>query len=336
LDINAGGGNDSVQGGSGDDTLNGGSGNDTVDGGAGADTLSGGFEADVFVVDDGCDLITDFDVFSGVGDALTFNNDFVDLTAFYNATTLAAWNAANPGQTYTTALGLLRADQADGTLDEAGNLRIQNFGSSVAASTLNAENTGVVCFTTGTAIRTPKGDVLIEHLRVGDLVSTLDNGPQPIRWIGATTLDTPTLRANPQLRPGLIKRNVLDNSRDLLVSPQHGMLLGRDHLARAKHLAGTRSGIRIAHGKRQVTYVHMLFDAHQIIFAEDAPSESFYPGPWALKTLSPDALHGLNMAMPNLTTDLSSSEIARDYGPSVRPYLRRRHHLKVQRPLSCV
>ncbi|MCF6444127.1 Hint domain-containing protein [Nereida sp. MMG025] len=59
-------------------------------------------------------------------------------------------------------------------------------GTSVAqfssAASLNA--VGIPCFTSGTFIQTPRGQRLIDHLRVGDLVSTCDNGPQPIRWIG--------------------------------------------------------------------------------------------------------------------------------------------------------
>ena len=43
---------------------------------------------------------------------------------------------------------------------------------------------GVVCFTTGTLIATPEGDCAVEALQVGDLVSTVDRGAQPILWIG--------------------------------------------------------------------------------------------------------------------------------------------------------
>ncbi|MBL9056263.1 MAG: Hint domain-containing protein, partial [Rhodobacteraceae bacterium] len=42
-----------------------------------------------------------------------------------------------------------------------------------------------ICFLRGTRITTPDGPRAIEDLAEGDLVTTLDHGPQPIRWIGS-------------------------------------------------------------------------------------------------------------------------------------------------------
>jgi hypothetical protein len=95
------------------------------------------------------------------------------------------------------------------------------------------------------------------------------------------------LIANEELRPVLITEGTLGNTRDLLVSRQHGVMIGPDHLVRAIHLARDVPGVRIAHGKREVTYVHLFFAQHEIVFAEGIASESFYPGPTALRMLSP-------------------------------------------------
>ncbi|WP_170151169.1 Hint domain-containing protein [Sulfitobacter guttiformis] len=35
----------------------------------------------------------------------------------------------------------------------------------------------MICFTFGTLIRTPRSDVLIDDLRAGNWVTTMDNGP---------------------------------------------------------------------------------------------------------------------------------------------------------------
>ena len=42
----------------------------------------------------------------------------------------------------------------------------------------------VYCFAEGSRLRTPGGEIRVERLSVGDMVDTLDHGPQAIRWIG--------------------------------------------------------------------------------------------------------------------------------------------------------
>lgn len=156
--ITAGGGADYVHGGSGSDSLSGGDGQDTLHGGSGSDTLTGGQGGDTFIATGNADLITDFDATTNVGDGNAGNNDFVDLSSFYNETTLAAWNAANPSNTFATPLEWLRADIGDdGVLQQAGGLRIKVGGLAVDGNLLNLENTNVVCFAAGTRITTPSG-----------------------------------------------------------------------------------------------------------------------------------------------------------------------------------
>ncbi len=151
------------------------------------------------------------------------------------------------------------------------------------------ENVRTVCFTRGTRILCAGGEKPVEQLRAGDLVQTRDDGLQPIRWIGNTTV--PALR---HLAPVRIAAGTLGNRRTLTVSPQHRMLLTGlvpdllfgepEVLAPAAALAnGTR--IRRVVGGR-VQYFHMLFDRHQIVFAEGAPSESFLPGAEGMQALA--------------------------------------------------
>lgn len=312
------GSNDFLEGGTGDDTLLGGGGRDTLIGGSGMDILVGGSGADIFIVS-GADTIADFDAVTGVSGNDNLDNDFVDLSAYYNATTLAAWNTANPSNQYNTALDWLRADQADGILQSAEGLQIMNSGVEVNANLLNFENTAV-CFVAGTRLATAKGNRPIEKLRLGDLVQTADHGLQPIRWIGSMTV-----AAMGDLAPILIAAGALGNKRDLLVSPLHRMMLsgwqvellfGEDEvLAAAKMLVNDEAILPVP--MAQVTYYHLMFDTHEVVFAEGAPAESFHPGAEGFDALGDAARAEICAQFPLLALGDFSA-----YGPSARRSLR--------------
>lgn len=318
--ISAGGGDDLVNGGSSNDTIDGGTGDDTIDGGTGNDRLTGGTGDDtfVYVAGQGADTITDFGNDTGTaddGDAT--NNDFIDLTNFYNASSLAAVNGADTdaNNDFKHALEMLKADQADGTLDgiiggvnysaylSGINLKLQLGGAAIASTELTAETTGVVCFGAGTLITTMRGAVPIEYLLPGDKVLTMDNGYKQVRWLGNRTV-----RATGKNAPIHIPAGALGNERDLVVSPNHRMwlrsaeaeLLLGDHevLVPAKFLVGF-FGISQQRGGL-IGYHHMLFDQHEIVFAEGCASESFHPGVQALDTLEEAARDEILELFPEL------------------------------------
>jgi hypothetical protein len=175
------------------------------------------------------------------------------------------------------------------------------------------------CFVVGTLIRTPRGEVPVESLRPGDLVETRDHGPQPVRWVGQRTLPGNGIFAPVRFAP-----EALGGRRPLFVSPQHRMLLddGRlelmfaasDLLASACHLVNGDT-VRVA-PRIQVTYVHLLFDRHEIIFAEGLPTESFHPGAEGVRGFGPETRQELLALFPEL------EDISAQYGPCARPVLR--------------
>ena len=305
---------DYLDGGSCDDKIFGGGDNDTLLGDAGSYTLYSGDGNDVLDGGAGRDLITDFGAgnFDPIDDDNT-NNDFVDLTAFYNETTLAAWNAAYPGNTCGNPLAWLRADQADGVLREAGGLRIQNGGVAVVNTELTKDSTGVVCFASGTLIRISLGEVPVEELNC-DLhsVLTADCGYLPLRWSGGRKLSASDLRHYPNLRPIRILAGALGPccpEQDLIVSPQHRILVGSrivenmssapTALVAARHQTDV-PGIAIADDLDEIEYWHFLFDDHQLVWSNGAISESLYTGKEALKTLVPAARQEVFALFPEL------------------------------------
>lgn len=156
----------------------------------------------------------------------------------------------------------------------------------------NIQSGMVVCFTRGTRILTPVGEVPVETLQVGMLVTTLNSGDCKIRRIIRRKLNASSVpqRHKPVEFPAGSLGNGLPH-RALAVSPQHKMLLkvpGRKHadhvLAPAKGLGHLTSVERRTQGQT-LEYYHLVFDRHEVVFSEGVASESFFPGPVALRSL---------------------------------------------------
>ncbi|MEM7746477.1 MAG: Hint domain-containing protein [Pseudomonadota bacterium] len=178
------------------------------------------------------------------------------------------------------------------------------------------------CFSAGTLIATLGGDLPVESLRPGTMVLTRDQGPQPVLWIGGRTLHFPG--ALPSQKPLAFKAGSLgpnQPARDLIVSPQHRILRpdpsrSGEVLVPAKALLGLR-GVRVMKGKRSVTYVSVLMARHQILAANGAWVESFYPGPVAMDLITPQHRREIANLIPGLQADVIEA-----YGPPARPLLR--------------
>lgn len=135
-----------------------------------------------------------------------------------------------------------------------------------------------VYFTRGTHITLASGaQRRIEDLKVGDAVLTRDAGIQKLRWIGQSTV-----RAVGEFAPIRIRAGTLHNENDLLVSPDHRLFIyqrsdalgagRRELLVRARHLVNGDSVVQEDGGF--VDYFQLLFDAHQIIYAEGIAAET--------------------------------------------------------------
>lgn len=200
-----------------------------------------------------------------------------------------------------------------------------------------------VCFCQGTLILTARGPVAVEALCVGDQVMTRDNGLQPLRWIGSKALDGDQLRLFAGLRPVRIRAGALGldmPTRDLHVSQQHRVLVSSriaerifgqpEVLVAAKHLIGL-PGIEIDARFAAVTYYHLLFDRHEVIFSEGAQTESLFTGPEALKAVDAPARAEIVALFPALAGDDPDRQPARQIGGGNRArQLARRHALNDQ------
>ena len=187
-----------------------------------------------------------------------------------------------------------------------------------------ADSAGVICFTPSTLIRTPGGDRRVEDLVPGDLVLTRDAGPQEIRWISGQYISGARLHAMPHLRPVRLRNDALGLGRpegDLLVSPDHKVLVSGPRaqdmyncdevLVAAKDMVNDLN-IIVDHGVRDLRYIHLMFERHQILWAAGVPCESYHPADADLRKLDP-----LDRAqLGKIASDVLSDPYS--YGPHAR------------------
>ena len=169
----------------------------------------------------------------------------------------------------------------------------------------------VPCFTPGTLIATPQGEKPVESLKPGDRVLTRDNGLQEIRWMGSCRLTAEDLRQAPRMRPVRIRSGVLDHGlpeSDIVVSPWHRILIQSDRAARffgenevlsaAGHLTAM-AGVEVLN-VTSVTYIHFMFDQHQVVLSNGFWTESFHPDHRAVQGLGDRQRRELFELFPDL------------------------------------
>jgi hypothetical protein len=236
--------------------------------------------------------------------------------------------AVTAGSIVTLATGQQIQLNADGTttIIGDGNTEDVSFTYTIENAAGNTD-TGLVllnmvpCFVAGTLIETAEGPMPVEVLEPGDLVATADNGMQPLRWIGQRTV-----AATGKMAPVEIDANTFGSHARLRVSPLHRILV-RDTMAEllfgeaevliaAKELVNDRS-VRVREGG-EVTYVHLLFDAHEIVVSNGLESESFLPGGQITNLFEEEAVAEICTLFPELDPETGDG-----YSPAARRILRK-------------
>ncbi|MEM7733490.1 MAG: Hint domain-containing protein [Pseudomonadota bacterium] len=195
----------------------------------------------------------------------------------------------------------------------AGNsLETQDQGGSYFEQT-NPDPDNVTCFVNGTRIETEDGPVSVEDLTPGMRVRTLEGRFAPLRMVLSRRITRGDMVANEALRPIRISAGSLGQGiphRDVLVSRQHRMLVtspitqrmfGRDGALVAAIRLTDIPGVFVDLPDGDIEYFHLLFDEHEVIFADGAPSESFFLGEVALRTLPSDSRREISLVFPDLT-----------------------------------
>ncbi|MFD1157874.1 Hint domain-containing protein [Roseovarius aestuarii] len=176
----------------------------------------------------------------------------------------------------------------------------------------------ITCFTPGTGIATKNGAKLVEQLRQGDRILTRDRGFQPVRWIGKRQVSFSAALHKRDALPVMIRADALGAGRperDIIVSPRHRILTSdrsylsimgeSEALIEARALVG-RPGITCVMPE-QLTYIHLLFDQHEIILSDHLWSESFYLGRPAVAALLREQCNAIKEIFPQIDTAPNTS-----------------------------
>ncbi|MEM9436046.1 MAG: Hint domain-containing protein [Pseudomonadota bacterium] len=306
-------GDDTLHGGDGDDEIYGQDGDDHIAGGDGADKLSGGADQDTFraELDDHGNPTPDAKG-SFIGDHVDGGfkgNDHDTLDLRGTATHGGSLKVTKTGPDFNGNGhdGFVEYFDDDGKL--LGKLKFEEI------------EKIIVCFTPGTSIITPRGEVAVETLKPGDKVITRDNGLQEIAWTGARELTAEEMDEAEELRPVLIKAGALGPNlpeRDMMVSPQHRVLMANDRtqlyfderevLVAAKHLVGIDGVTRASNVN--TTYIHFMCAKHEVVLSDGAWTETFQPGDYTLGAMGDAAREEIFKLFPELSTEEGLNDYA--------------------------
>lgn len=198
-------------------------------------------------------------------------------------------------------------------MDEEGN---------TDTGVVSVNTAGPACFVAGTLIVTQTGMVKVEDLEPGHKILTRDNGFQALVWSGSSTR-----RAIGNDAPIRFSQNALGNHDTVEFSPNHrvlfkssqaALLFGESEvLVKARDMVNGTT-ITVREDNMPVTYVHLLFDRHEIVRANGLDSESYHPGQETLDSFDADTRDEILRLMPT-----SDALMGYGFGPAARVSLRK-------------
>ena len=199
---------------------------------------------------------------TGVGTYAVAFTSPANLTAELRALTFTPTaRQVNPGNNVVTLFDLAVND-SDGSTSKSTSLTVT-----------------ATCFLRGTMIATPAGEMPVESLAAGDLVTVVEGGAHAIRavaWVGAGAIDAVDHDEADTAFPVRVRRHAFADNvphRDLLVTPEH-CILTEAGLTPVRMLVNGRS-IVVDHAISSYGFFHVELERHGILLAEGLATESY-------------------------------------------------------------
>jgi hypothetical protein len=132
------------------------------------------------------------------------------------------------------------------------------------------------CLLKGTRVLTPRGETPIEDLKIGDLVKTM-RGDLAIKWIGRNTFRRSGASWQKSVMPIRVSRFAIDDHTphtDLYLSPGHALFIDGFLMEVRDLVNGTSIAPAVPPDMEILEYFQILFDTHEVIWAEGTPAET--------------------------------------------------------------
>jgi autotransporter-associated beta strand protein len=156
----------------------------------------------------------------------------------------------------------------------SGDLRLSDD-AAADLTTVTTDAVALPCFLRGTRILTERGPLAVENLAVGDRAITAAGAARPIVWLGHRTVDTAQQPHPQKAWPIRVCAGAFGAGlpgRDLWLSPDHAVA-AEGVLIPVRLLVNGRTIRQVP--RADVEYWHVELDAHDILFAEGLPAESY-------------------------------------------------------------
>ena len=201
------------------------------------------------------------------------------------------------------------------------NLLGLNLSSLTASFAVNANQTytlaGLIpCFVEGTLIATPAGNLPVEAITTGGSVLDVDGNVHEVIWKGQTAINlNPAPIDDDPASPVVFPKGCMGPDapfKALRVSAQHRILVtvqGQRHFVKAKFFVGHQA--HFDQKARFVIYHHIMTRPHIALLSNGLPTESFYPGQYALSNLHERQKRDLLAALDDQPMHLAYPELTK-------------------------
>lgn len=249
-----------------------------------------------------------------VGESIYLSTDLVNPIGTFAGSFLTQDNLGNP-------ITLFMIDNGAG----GTNNKFLTFSPNIAAETVYVASfttsdpefsaaAAEECFAPGTLIATPRGEVAVETLTIGDDILTADGRTVAVKWMGIVTRDT-RFGVAEKMRPVRISKDALGAGlphSDLTVTADHAIRL-HGLMVNAGVMVNDTTITFVPHAElpTQKVFYHVETEQHDVILANGLPAETFidYRGRKNFDNYAEYlSLYGLERIMPELPLPRISSQ----------------------------